>query len=117
MSPLFLVCVEHWGSFTHLEVKCLLFSQGSETNVPTYFLSVLNNETGRFDDAQVPHSHLSQYVDCLIWFTSTESEIKIDEKHFYTHAENNLSQNNPIALCNRKYAKIFIMTKTATPSF
>ena len=29
----------------HLEVKCLLFFQGSETNVPTYFLSVLN--TGR----------------------------------------------------------------------
>ena len=30
------------ASITHLEVKCLLFFQGSETNVPTYFLSVLN---------------------------------------------------------------------------
>ena len=30
------------ASITHLEIKCLLFCQGSETNVPTYFLSVLN---------------------------------------------------------------------------
>ena len=30
------------ASITHLEVKYLLFFQGSETNVPTYFLSVLN---------------------------------------------------------------------------
>ena len=29
-------------TITHLEVKCILFLQGSETNVPTYFLSVLN---------------------------------------------------------------------------
>ena len=33
------------ASITHLEVKCLLFFQGSETNVPTVFLFVLN--TGR----------------------------------------------------------------------
>ena len=33
------------SSITYLEIKCLLFFQGSETNVPTYFLSVLN--TGR----------------------------------------------------------------------
>ena len=30
------------ASITHLEVKCLLFFHGSETNVPTHFLSVLN---------------------------------------------------------------------------
>ena len=29
------------ASITHLEVKCLLFFQGSETNVPTYLLSGL----------------------------------------------------------------------------
>ena len=33
------------ASITHFEVKCLVFFHGSETNVPTYFLSVLN--TGR----------------------------------------------------------------------
>ena len=33
------------ASITHLEVKCLLFFHGSETNVPTYFLSV--QSTGR----------------------------------------------------------------------
>ena len=30
------------ASITHLENKCLLCFQGSETNLPTYFLSVLN---------------------------------------------------------------------------
>ena len=30
------------ASITHLEVKCILFLKGSETNVPTHFLSVLN---------------------------------------------------------------------------
>ena len=31
-----------FASITHVEVKCLLFFQGSETNVSSYFLSVLN---------------------------------------------------------------------------
>ena len=46
------------ASITHLEVKCLFFFQGSETNDPTYFLSVLN--TG--------HQLRTQEVKCLFFF-------------------------------------------------
>ena len=42
ITPYFLSVLNTKVSITHLENKCLLCFQGSETNVPTYFFSVLN---------------------------------------------------------------------------
>ena len=80
----------------HLDVKCLLFFQGYETNVPTYFLCVLNTVSLNIKDI------LNQIVNKSLLATLHDNDTTENMVMHLKHFKNVIKQTFKLLFSNIK---------------